>query len=173
MSIFSILSRNSTRGSRTRGPDDEVPCPSGYRGMITHEATRCTGCRVCSYVCSPNAIAFSDTDPRFVEWTYFAGRCTFCGRCVEYCPTRCLGFDEATPPVTTDQSSHRVTHQVTYQPCTRCGTPVIPVPPQTLRTMYGDPTPADILANHGLCERCRGRTTAERLKGMHGAGAHE
>ena len=173
MGIFSILSRNSSRGPRTRRPDDEVPCPLGFRGMITHDANRCTGCRICAYVCSPDAIAFGDADPRCVEWTYFAGQCTFCGRCVEYCPTHCLGFAQAIPPVTADQSSHRVTHQVFYQPCTRCGRPVIPLPPKTLQAMYGDPMPAGIAADFGLCERCRGKTAAQRLKSMYGASPHE
>ena len=173
MSIFWILSRNSARGSRTRSPGDAVPYPLGFRGMITHDAARCTACRVCSYVCSPNAIAFEETDPRFVGWTYFAGRCTFCGRCVEYCPTRCLGFEDTMPPVTTDQSSHRVAHQVFYQPCARCGRPVISLPPQTLQALYGDPMPAGIPADVGLCERCRGKTAAKRLKGMYGDNPHE
>ena len=171
MRIFSILSRNSARGSRTRNPDDVVSYPHGFRGMIMHEATKCTGCQICRYVCSPNAIAFDGAEVQFVDWTYFAGRCTFCGRCVEYCPTRCLSFEETMPPVTTDQSSHYVTHRVFYQPCTRCGRPVIPLPPQTIQALYGDPTPEGLEADHGLCERCRGKTTAARLKGIHGAGA--
>ena len=173
MGIFSILSRNSARGSRTRSPEDEVPCPAGFRGMITHDAARCTGCRTCAYVCAPSAIAFDSTDPRFVVWTYFAGRCTFCGRCVEYCPTRCLGFEEAVPPVTLDQAAHRVTHQVAYQPCARCGHLIIPLPLQTLRAIYGDPVPEGLAKDQRLCERCRGKTAAERLRGMHGVGEHE
>ncbi len=77
------------------------------------------------------------------------------------------------PPVVTDQSSHRVTHQVFYRPCSRCGRPVIPLPRQALEAMYGDPMPAGITADAGLCERCRGKTAAERLKGIHGAAPHE
>ena len=173
MGILSILSRNSARGSRTRRPEAQVPFPAGFRGMITHDTAQCTGCRTCAYVCSPAAIAFSETVGCFVEWTYFAGRCTFCGRCVEYCPTRCLGSEETMPPVTSDQSAHRVTHRVSYQPCAHCGRPVIPLPLQTLRTMHGDPVPEGIAARQGLCERCRGRVAAERLRGLLGAGEHD
>jgi len=169
MGILSILSRNSARGSRTRRPDDRVPCPAGYRGMITHDATRCTACRTCAYVCSPGAIAFDAADPRFVEWAYFAGQCTFCGRCVEYCPTRCLGFEDAMPPVTGDPSVHRTTHQVVYQPCTRCGQPVIPLPLQTLQALYEGSVPEGIAAQQGLCQRCRQRATALRLQSPPGA----
>jgi Pyruvate/2-oxoacid:ferredoxin oxidoreductase delta subunit len=141
--------------------------------MLSHDAARCTGCRTCAYVCSPNAITFSQADPCFVEWTYFAGQCTFCGRCVEYCPTRCLACEEAVPPVTGDPSAQRVTHRIAYQPCPRCGRPVIPLPLQTLQALYGDPVPEGIAARHGLCERCRGRTAAERLRGMFEGGDHE
>ena len=173
MGIFSILSRNSARGSRTRSPENEVPCPAGFRGLITHDAARCTGCRTCAYVCSPAAIAFGEDDPRYIEWTYFAGRCTFCGRCVEYCPTRCLAFEGAMPPVTTDQAALRVAHQVAYRPCTRCRRPIIPLPPQTLGVLYGDPVPERLAAHQGMCERCRGKTMAKRLLGMSGADEHE
>jgi hydrogenase-4 component H len=173
MGIFSILSRNSARGSRTRTPADSVACAAGFRGMITHDPTRCTGCRTCAYVCSPSAIAFGDADPRFLEWTYFAGQCTFCGRCVEYCPTRCLGFEESMPPVTTDQAAHHVAHPIAYQPCARCGRAVIPLPLATLRALYGDPMPESLASDQGLCERCRGKTAAGRLKSMWGVGEHE
>ena len=173
MRILSILSRNSVLGSRTRRPEDEVPCPTGFRGMITHDAARCTGCRTCAYVCSPSAIAFGQVDPASVEWSYFAGRCTFCGRCVEYCPTRCLGFEETMPPVALDQAVHRLTHRIAYQPCARCGRPVIPLPLQTLQALHGEDVPEVIVAQHGLCERCRGRVTAGRLIGTEGVGAHE
>ena len=173
MGILSILFRNSARGSRTRSPEDRVPYPAGFRGMITHDPAQCTGCRTCAYVCSPTAITFSEADPHCIEWAYFAGRCTFCGRCVEYCPTRCLHFEETMPPVTPDQLAHRVTHRVSYQPCARCGRLVIPLPLQTLHALYGDSLPEGLVAHQRLCERCRGKATAQRLKSMLGAGANE
>ena len=100
-------------------------------------------------------------------------RGTFCGRCVEYCATHCLHFEETMPPVAPDQAAHRVMHQVSYRPCGRCGRPVIPLPLQTLLALYGDPVPAGIAARQALCERCRGRTAAEGLRGMYGAREHE
>ncbi len=169
MGIFSILSRNSAQGSRTRGPEAHVPYPDGFRGLITHDARRCTICRTCAYVCSPSAITFAETEGRFVDWSYFAGQCTFCGRCVEYCPTRCLGFEASMPPIATDQSAHRVIHRVSYQPCARCGRPVIPLPIETLRAIHGDPVPGALSARQTYCERCRGRAAADGLKGLGGS----
>jgi len=76
------------------------------------------------------------------------------------------------PSVVLDQSTHRVTHRIAYQPCARCGRPVIPLPPQTLQALHGDPVPEGIVAQQGLCERCRGRATARRLIGMGGGAEH-
>jgi hydrogenase-4 component H len=173
MGIFSILSRNSARGARTRRPEDRVPCPLGFRGMITHDPARCMGCGTCAYVCSPSAITLDETDPRFIEWAYFAGRCTFCGRCVEYCATQALRFEPESPVVTGDQSQHRLAHQVFYKPCARCGHPIIPVPLQTLQAVYGGSLPEDLVAHQRLCERCRGKAAARRLKGMAGGSENE
>jgi ferredoxin len=173
MGIFSILSRNSAQGSRTRGPEEQVPFPAGFRGVLRHDSARCTGCKTCAYVCSPTAITFNEADERFTEWTYFAGQCTFCGRCVEYCPTRSLDFEESTPLVTPDPSAHRVTHRVDHQPCARCGRFIIPLPLPTLQALYGDPLPEDLVAHQRLCERCRGKAIAQRLKSMLGAGTNE
>jgi hydrogenase-4 component H len=172
MGIFSILSRNSTRGARTRRPDDRVAFPGGFRGAIVHDAARCTACQTCAYVCSPGAITFGTANPDHVEWRYFAGQCTFCGRCVEYCPTRCLIFEGAMPPVTGDPALHRTAHQVVYQPCTRCGRPVIPLPLRTLQELYGGSVPEEIAAHRGLCERCRRKAAALRLTGLTGGSDH-
>ncbi len=173
MRILSILSRNSAHGARTKRPEDVVPCPSGFRGMITHDADRCTACTTCAYVCSPGAIAFDDADPSCVAWSYFAGQCTFCGRCVEYCPTRALSFEEAMPPVVRDQSAHRLTHRVPYRPCTRCGRPIIPLPPQILLALHGGAASEELEAMRTLCARCRGRAAAGRLKLPWEGGGHE
>ncbi len=173
MGILSILSRNSAQGSRTRGPDELVPYPAGFRGMIAHDASRCTACRSCAYVCSPAAITVGEATGSSVEWAYFAGRCTFCGRCAEYCPTRCLTMEETMPAVTSDPSVHRLSHRVFYQPCARCGRPVIPLPLQTLRAMHGDPVPPDIVERQGLCERCRGKSAARQLKSWLGGGTRD
>jgi hydrogenase-4 component H len=164
MRILTILSRNALRGPRTRRPHDHVPCPTGFRGAVSHDAARCTGCETCSYVCSPAAITFDETNERFVVWKYFTGQCTFCGRCAEYCPTGAITFHQQAPPVTADTSLHRVTHQVSYQACPRCGRLVIPLPVPVLIGLFGDPLPDEIMAQHQLCERCRARLAGARLK---------
>ncbi len=162
--ILNILSRNAVRRHRTRHPQDTVPYPGGFRGTITHEVPACTACGTCVYVCSPGAIVVDNRDEQVARWTYFAGQCTFCGRCVEYCPTHALTFAKHSGPVTKTAQQMRVTDEVVRRSCLHCGRPVIPLPVSVLAQMYGDPPPEDVRERQQLCERCRGRTTAERLK---------
>ena len=127
--------------------------------------------------------------PGVISWSgrYYAGQCTFCGRCVEFCPTRAIVFEPWAPPVTRDASSHRVTHPVPCQPCSRCGRPVTPLPEATLVRLYegahraealrhdpsmgrhgpsehAEPLPDGVKAEQRLCEKCRGRLSADRLR---------
>ena len=164
MGIWRILSRNAAREPRTRLPSAEVPFPEGLRGALRHKPARCTGCQVCAYTCAPAAITFHASDPGSITWSYFAGQCSFCGRCVEYCPTEALDFAPDAPPVTGDPSEHRVAHLVVFPPCPRCGRPVPPIPATLLVRLYGEPLPRGIQSRQGLCERCRGRATAEGLR---------
>jgi formate hydrogenlyase subunit 6/NADH:ubiquinone oxidoreductase subunit I len=173
MGIFSILSRNSAQGSRTRQPEDRVPVPGRFRGAITHAASHCIGCGTCAYVCSPSAITIGQVEGRPAEWRYFSGQCTFCGRCVEYCPTLCLGFEETVVPVTLDLATQRVSHRVEQQACPRCGQPTIPLPLATLQSLHGGELPEDLLLQQRLCERCRGKISAQRLHSGFGAAADE
>jgi hydrogenase-4 component H len=169
MGIWNILSRNAVQGSRTRRPSDDVPFPEGFRGTLRHILEQCSGCGVCAYVCSPTAVSLVASGPGSTVWTYFAGKCTFCGRCVEYCPTEALDLDRSAPPITGDPSRHRVAHVVVFPPCQRCGRPVLPMPATLLVRLYGEPVPEAIQAGRRLCERCRGRASAETMKAQIGA----
>jgi len=168
MSIWSILSRNAVQGSRTRGPTDEVPFPEGFRGALRHILEECTGCGVCAYVCAPAAIHFVASGQGSTVWSYFAGQCTFCARCAEYCPTGALVFDRRAPPVTGSPSQHRLAHAVVFPPCTRCGRPVLPMPAKLFSRLYGGAVAEELQARWRLCERCRGRATAESMKSQAG-----
>jgi ferredoxin len=169
MGIWSILSRNAIQGSRTRHPSDDVPFPEGFRGALRHTQEQCAGCGICAYVCSPTAIRLEASDRDSTVWHYFAGQCTFCGRCVEYCPTDALDFDRNGPPVTRDPSQHRLAHAVVFPPCPLCGRPVLPMPARLLVRLYGEPVPEALQAGRRLCERCRGRASAEAMKVQIGA----
>ena len=164
MGILNVLSRNFWRRSRTRKPADRVPYPADFRGELAHRLDLCTACGTCSYVCSPTAITFvSEADG--IVWRYDAGRCTFCGRCVEYCPTRALSFNPKAASPVARREQQLTNDLVPYQHCERCGAQLIPMPPETLVSLYRSPEGAAQAAEmHRLCDRCRSRLASERVK---------
>jgi hydrogenase-4 component H len=164
MGILSIVARNFFRRARTRAPGDLPPIPPGFRGMIEHEATRCTGCGTCVYVCPPAAISIDGLDSTQPTWRFFAGQCSFCGLCVQFCPTRAIVNGGKLPPVTGDQGQHRVVHPIPTQPCARCGTTIIPMPDEVLRELYGEQMPAAVRREYELCTECRRAASSQRLR---------
>lgn len=163
MGILTILGRNAANGSRTRAPGDVVPYPEGFRGVLHHDASRCTGCGTCAYVCSPGAIATGPADGPVSGWAFAADRCAFCGRCAAHCPTQALDFTPTAPAASADRSAHAIAHQVFREPCAGCGRPVVPMPIAMLARLYADPPPGALLVRHRLCERCRRKAAATAL----------
>ncbi len=165
MGIFDILIHNSTSRSRTLLPADAVSYPQGFRGKLDHDLTLCVGCQTCRYVCSPGAIRFDASQPTAITWQYLAAQCTFCGRCVDYCPTKALSFEQKSPRVGEEpRSVVQEEHAVAYQPCERCGRPIIPLPDAVAERFYlyhATPGSPDLTR---LCEHCRGRENARRFK---------
>lgn len=162
MGILSIIWRNLTRRARTRRPDDMVPRPAGFRGVIEHDTPLCTGCGTCVYVCAPHAITLEKQGDFAAVWKFFAGQCAFCGLCVQYCPTHAITNRGKLPPVTGDQSQLRVAHEVVYQPCVRCGRPVMPLPSTVLQQLYGEVT-EDVKVAQQLCDECRRKAASRHL----------
>ena len=165
MGIFDILVHNSATRSRTLLPTEVVVYPQGFRGKLDHDLSLCVGCGACRYVCSPGAIRFDSGQPSAITWEYLASQCTYCGRCVDFCPTHALAFERQSPQVGLDaRTAEKDEHAVTYQPCERCGKPIIPLPEHiadrffTEQARRGEPDPRH------LCEQCRARETAGRFK---------
>jgi len=68
------------------------------------------------------------------------------------------------PVVTGDRSLHYLSGRVYYQPCNRCGRPIIPLPTASLMRLYKDRLPEQIAILNGLCEKCRSWKTSEHIK---------
>jgi len=164
MGIWTILKQNLGLGSRTRKPEETVPYPPAYRGILEHDLKKCTACETCAYVCSPDAITFDKSSKEAVRWQYFAEQCTYCGRCIAFCPTGALQFEHSSAPASRTLDAYRVVHSIEYVPCSRCGKPIIPLPASLLVKLYGDPIPADISAERSLCENCRNYTATQNMK---------
>jgi hydrogenase-4 component H len=163
MSILGIVWRNFGRSSRTRRPGDMPPTPPPFRGLIEQDASLCTGCRACAYVCSPKAISFAEEHESGITWKFFAGQCSFCGLCVQYCPTHAITNRGRLPPVTGDQSQLQVAHEILYQPCAGCGRPIIPIPEAALEQLYGGPLTGSEVEQQAMCQECRRRAASRHI----------
>ena len=164
MSILGVLLRNLSTPARTRTAADIVPTPAGFRGLIEHDPALCTGCTACTQVCAPKAISIDATEATSITWKFFAGQCSYCGLCVQYCPTHAITNRGALPPVTGDQSLHRVAHKVECQACASCGRPVIPLPETLLHQLYDGAVSTSVRAQQTLCDACRRREASEGLR---------
>jgi ferredoxin len=141
-----------------------VPRPAGFRGLIEHDASLCTGCTACAFVCAPKAITLEKTDGAAVTWKFSAVQCSFCGLCVQYCPTHAITNRGKLPPVGGDLSLYQVAHEVEYQPCSQCSRPIVPLAQPVLETLYGGDVTRAVLEQQTLCEACRRRHTSKRIR---------
>lgn len=79
-----------------------------FRGLLTLNIMKCTGCKACARVCPNKCIEMVLADPQPNHWKkkrellhpeMFVGRCMYCGLCEAACPYDCLfhaaGFDAA------------------------------------------------------------------------------
>lgn len=174
MDILTVIRRNLSARSRTRRPTDAVALPDGFRGRLDHQTELCTGCGTCAYVCSPAAIHVTHDFPCGVDWRYDAGQCTYCGKCMEYCPTQAIRLHSEMVDLTARRDEHLTLHRVEYQPCARCGQPIVPMPEPVLARLYGGQTPRDVAELHRLCEKCRSRAAGQRMKsGLRGSSLEE
>ncbi|HKN10166.1 MAG TPA: 4Fe-4S dicluster domain-containing protein [Pseudomonadota bacterium] len=164
MKIFGVLWRNLTARARTRAVADVVATPAGFRGMIEHDPSLCTGCTACMQVCAPRAISFDTADRSSITWQFFAGQCSYCGLCVQYCPTHAITNRGKLPPVTGDQSLHRVAHKVDYRLCAHCSRPIIPLPETLLHDLYEGALAQSVHDQQALCEACRRKAASRGLR---------
>lgn len=115
MNILSMLAHNLRRGIQTLRFPARPPVTPGYRGMVRFDPTRCTGCAMCRFRCTAQAITFETGKTEF-KWSYDPGHCTFCGRCVDGCKDHALSQDAACPPVYLSLGSLQCSYTVKRRP---------------------------------------------------------
>lgn len=164
MGMLATVLGNLFAGSRTLTPDDRPPVPATYRGVLAHEASRCTGCRTCAHVCAPGAISFAETPEVSVTWQWFIGACSFCGLCAQWCPTKAISLAEATPETALSGGELRIASTVAYRPCARCGRPHIPLPAAMTAEYLGGELIGPAAIETDYCEDCRQRMSSTRIR---------
>ncbi len=154
MGMLTTVLRNMLRPARTRAPADMPAAPATFRGALTHDASLCTACGTCAFVCAPKAITFAEVPGKSVSWLYYIGQCSFCGLCRQNCPTQAIG-NAATVPLTMNSNTGdglRLESIIALKPCTRCGRAHIPYPA------------AAAGPEKDYCPDCRQWAASERLR---------
>jgi len=172
--ILGIVWRNFGQRARTLAPTDMPPRSAPFRGLIEQDASRCTGCRACAYVCAPRAISFTADGESGVDWNFFAGQCSFCGLCVQFCPTHAITNNGRLPPVGGDQAALRVTHRINYRACTGCGCAILPIPDAPFAELLGAAPTEEETALQAMCPDCRRRAASRHIHDafLSGEGKH-
>jgi formate hydrogenlyase subunit 6/NADH:ubiquinone oxidoreductase subunit I len=77
-----------------RYPFERTAAPKTFRGKLTWDLSKCTGCMLCIKDCPANAIELIVVDranKRFVL-RFHADRCTYCSQCRVNCRFKCLNL---------------------------------------------------------------------------------
>ena len=96
------------------------PAP-GFRGTVSVDAEKCTGCGGCANVCTPRAIVVSDPSQEMRVLDFFLERCTYCARCAEVCPEEAISVTEQFETATNDVGDLHMRVEVYMGSCQRCG----------------------------------------------------
>jgi formate hydrogenlyase subunit 6/NADH:ubiquinone oxidoreductase subunit I len=68
-----------------------IAVPPNFRGKISYDREKCTGCKLCVRICPTKAIEFI---PEEKKVKVFVSRCCFCAQCVEICPVDALAMTD-------------------------------------------------------------------------------
>jgi len=96
------------------------PAP-GFRGTVSVDAEKCTGCGGCANVCTPRAIVVSDPSQEIRMLEFFLERCTYCARCAEVCPEEAISVTEQFETATDEVGDLHMRVEVYMGSCQRCG----------------------------------------------------
>ncbi len=80
-----------TERMEREGINSPINVPEDYRGRISYDKEKCTGCQLCTRVCPSKAVVYHKEENKI---SYHLLRCTFCGECVEVCPVQALTFTQ-------------------------------------------------------------------------------
>ncbi|QSV44458.1 4Fe-4S dicluster domain-containing protein [Geobacter benzoatilyticus] len=133
----------------------EGATPAGLRGKMRYNASACVGCRMCEHVCAGGAILFNEEEAG-LRFTLWHNSCAFCGLCRHYCRTGALSATEEWQLAHRQEDKYRLVEEgvVPRVPCTGCGVPLLPVPPELLRVAFRE-TNREISRLAALCPECR------------------
>lgn len=77
-------------------PFEKPKTANRFRGKLSFDSSKCTGCNLCSKDCPANAIEIIIIDraaKRFVA-RYNVDRCIYCAQCIQSCKFKCLDLSK-------------------------------------------------------------------------------
>lgn len=160
MKILGEALRRMLSGALTeRYPKIKYPAPKGFRGKITINEEKCTGCGACSRVCPPRAIQVASEEDH-IAVRILQGKCILCGECVEACPFGAMSISEEYE--NTGDSPTKVMTEVRLKAlrCQKCGKAFIS------QKMYEHVTSIlgeDYRELAMLCPECREKLNAQLI----------
>ncbi len=86
MTLKSLFGKPET----VRYPFETKPVPSGLKGHIENDMTKCILCGICQKTCPADVIG---VDRKAGKWTINHFGCVQCGSCVRACPKKCLSME--------------------------------------------------------------------------------
>lgn len=93
--MFKDILRSFFTKSTTRlYPVERVTPPERYRGILSYNASVCTGCKLCVLDCPSDAIelVILDRSAKKYVMKYRMDRCIYCGQCMVNCKPKCIGM---------------------------------------------------------------------------------
>jgi len=84
-----ILGNLFRRKATVMYPEERRETPQGFRGRLSFDRDKCTGCRLCWRVCPASAIEIIKDEKGFRP-VFHIYRCIYCYFCVEVCPTKAI-----------------------------------------------------------------------------------
>ena len=87
-----ILGSFFTKSTTRLYPVERVTPPERYRGILSYNASVCTGCSLCVKDCPSDAIELVIIDRAAKKYVmkYHMDRCIYCAQCVASCPEDAL-----------------------------------------------------------------------------------
>ncbi|MCR6629131.1 MAG: 4Fe-4S dicluster domain-containing protein [Magnetospirillum sp.] len=162
MGFLKILLANLRKGPATEAfPFGPAATPDRYRGRVSLDASRCTGCRLCEHVCPGGAIRI-DEDAAGLDITIWHNTCVFCGLCAHYCLSHAIACttDWHLAHAQADKFALAERTRVAKVPCARCGKPWLPASDAVMALAFRQRT-AETEALRRLCPDCRAKASIE------------